>query len=139
LEKLKRLGHNVAQLRRFRGQYTVGDVTADTHLEWALRYGLFEAIQIVIDVSCHLVARDGLGTPRTYVECVQLLGEHEYLPEGLTATVQAMVGLRNILVHEYVQVDVTQLFELLDNARDLETFIDSVAPHFAGDRGDDGE
>lgn len=136
LEKLRRLQHNIAQLRRFQARYTVRDVLADTHLAWALRYGLFEAIQIVIDVSCHLTTRDGLGTPRTYGECVQLLQEHGYLPEALASTVKAMVGLRNIMVHEYVQVDVTQLFELLDVVEDLEAFITSVAPHFDEGRGE---
>ncbi|MFP4395050.1 MAG: HepT-like ribonuclease domain-containing protein [Anaerolineales bacterium] len=74
LEKLQRLENNVAQLRRFQAKYTMQNVRADTHLAWALRYGLFEAIQIIIDVSCHLVTREGLGTPRNYAECIQSTG-----------------------------------------------------------------
>ncbi len=129
LEKLQRMEHNIAQLRRFQTRYTAQEVTGDTHLAWALRYGLFEAIQIVIDVSCHLVTRDHLGVPQTYGECVQLLQEHGYLSPTLAWRVKAMVGLRNILVHEYVQVDVEQILALLDQLEDLEAFVEAVTPH----------
>ncbi|MBN1484321.1 MAG: DUF86 domain-containing protein [Chloroflexia bacterium] len=135
LARLQRLQQNMAQLRRFQTKYSAAGVMEDTHLEWALRYGLFEAVQIVIDVSCHLVTRDELGTPQTYGECIQLLQEHGYLPETLASTIKAMIGLRNILVHQYVQVDVGQLFELLNAVGDLASFIDSVAPHFAEGEG----
>jgi uncharacterized protein YutE (UPF0331/DUF86 family) len=135
LKKLQRLEHNIAQLRRFRARYSPQGVMDDTHLIWALRYGLLEAIQIVIDVSCHLVTRKDLGAPQTYAECVALLREHGYLSPTLATKVRAMVGLRNILVHEYVRVDVTQLFGLLDDVGDLEDFIDAMARYFTGATG----
>lgn len=51
-ERLLCLDVNVRELARFRQMYSHEDVRRDPHLEWALRYGLLEAIQIVIDLSC---------------------------------------------------------------------------------------
>lgn len=42
-------------------------VLADDHVQWALRYGLLEAIQMVIDIACHLVSTRNLGTPSRYM------------------------------------------------------------------------
>ncbi|MCS7291127.1 MAG: nucleotidyltransferase domain-containing protein, partial [Roseiflexus sp.] len=44
-EQLMRLETHVRELQRFRERYASDDVRQDAHLDWALRYGLFEAIQ----------------------------------------------------------------------------------------------
>ncbi|WP_041806369.1 hypothetical protein [Rhodothermus marinus] len=49
-EYLHRLEDALAELKRLRDQYTLGDLKRDRLLEWALRYGLLESIQIIIDI-----------------------------------------------------------------------------------------
>lgn len=117
---------HVRELRRFRERHASDDVRQDMHLDWALRYGLFEAIQIVIDISCHVVNRHHLGAPASYAECVDLLRRAGYLDEDLAVAVAGMVGLRNILVHEYVQVDPERLYELLSRLDDLRQFVERI-------------
>ncbi len=121
-----RLETHVRELQRFRERYTSDDVRQDAHLDWALRYGLFEAIQIVIDISCHVVNTHHLGAPASYAECVELLRRAGYLEEDLAAAVARMVGLRNILVHEYVRVDPERLYELLSRLDDFRRFVERV-------------
>lgn len=93
-ERLQRLDVNVRELERFRQMYTTEDIRRDPHLEWALRYGLLEAIQIVIDLSCHVVSEKNLGVPATYAECVDLLRRARLLDDELADAVSGMVGLR---------------------------------------------
>jgi uncharacterized protein YutE (UPF0331/DUF86 family) len=100
-ERLARLEVAIHELERLRRMYSPDDVYRNRHLDWALRYGLLEAIQIVIDVSCHLAARRNLGTPANYAECIRLLRKAGLLDEALASALVRMVGLRNILVHEY--------------------------------------
>lgn len=124
--RLMRLETHVRELQRFRERYASDDVRQDAHLDWALRYGLFEAIQIVIDISCHVVNRHHLGAPASYAECVELLRRAGYLEEDLAAAVARMVGLRNILVHEYVRVDPERLYELLSRLDDFRRFVEQI-------------
>lgn len=49
------------------------DIKRDKTKEWALRYGLLESIQIVIDLSCHLVVHQNLGNAETYSDCIRLV------------------------------------------------------------------
>jgi len=122
LERLKLLENNIRDLRDLKSKFSLEDVCSDRTKEWALRYGLLETIQIVIDISCYLVSRDNLGNPATYTECIELLQRFEYLDRGLAEKLNGMIGLRNILVHEYLAVEREKLYHLLEDIGDFEEF-----------------
>ncbi len=128
-ERLLRLEVNVRELARFRQMYTSEDVRREPHLEWALRYGLLEAVQIVIDLSCHIASEKSLGAPATYAECVDLLSRAGLVSGDVAKAVSGMVGLRNILVHEYISVDLNRLYDLLDHLDDFRTFAEQIRPY----------
>ena len=126
LERLHQLETNIGELEKFKDQYSVADLNKNLQTRWILRYGIFESIQIVIDIACHLTAKYNLGNPQNYSECIKLLVEHEYLSGQLGDTLTGMTGLRNILIHEYVAVDNKRLFSLLDKLEDFNSFADAV-------------
>lgn len=126
LNRLKLLEENVNELLEFKKRYTVKDIKTDKPKEWALRYGLLESIQIVIDISCHLTTRYNLGSPATYSECIELLRKYKYIDEPLADRLTGMVGLRNILVHEYISVEAEKLYGLLSNMDDFKEFANKV-------------
>ena len=128
-ERLKRLEAHIRSLEDFRRRYDREAIRADEHLGWALRYGLFEAIQMVIDIVCHLVSARQLGSPTTYRECVDLLEEHGYLGAELAHRLRRMIGLRNILVHEYIRVDTDQLVDFLERLDDFRAFVREMSEH----------
>ena len=120
--RLQTLENNIAELRKMHADYTVQDIQRDKTKEWALRYGLLESIQIVIDLSCHLVVHQNLGNAETYADCISLLGEYDILDEELVEHLKGMAGLRNILVHEYVAIDIERLFNMLNRLDDFSQF-----------------
>ncbi len=122
-EKLKLLEENVKLLQEIETQTTVEDLRKNRRLEWEVRYGLFESIQIVIDIACKLSSEYNLGNPKTYRACIELLSRYEYLDETIAKKVIGMIGLRNLLVHEYVKIDAERLYRFLER---LEDFIDFV-------------
>jgi len=126
LERLKLLEENIAGLLEFRRKTSLEDILHDKSREWALRYGLIETIQIVIDISCHLVSKYNLGNPSTYAECIELLEKYAYIDKTISMKLLGVVGLRNILIHEYVAVDNTKLYDLLKNIDDIRNFIHKI-------------
>lgn len=122
LERLKLLEENINNLTAFRKKYTLKDMRDDKTKEWALRYGLLETIQAVIDISCHLVSKYNLGNPASYSECIELLGKFSYIDDELTTKLTGMVGLRNLLIHEYMIIEMNKLYDLLDNVGDFKLF-----------------
>ncbi|HDH31320.1 MAG TPA: DUF86 domain-containing protein [Candidatus Wolfebacteria bacterium] len=126
LDRLNQLEMNIHELRVFHEKTSLSEIKDSIQNQWILRYGLFESIQIVIDVSCHLVSKYNLGSPKTYAECVDLLYKFEYIDKELAGKLSSMVGLRNILIHEYVTIDVERLHDLLGNIDDFADFAKAI-------------
>ena len=126
LHRLANLEENIVTLKELQNKITVDDVRNNKFDEWALRYGIFESIQIVIDISCHLASKYNLGVSKTYVECIEKLLKHNYVTTELAHSLISAIGLRNMLIHEYVKIDVTQLYDFLQFIGDFEAFSYSV-------------
>ena len=121
-EKLKHLEENIKVLREIKDTVTLEALKANKRYEWEVRYGLFESIQVVIDIACKLSSQYNLGNPKTYRACVELLQQHHYLDKVLAQKVISMVGLRNLLVHEYIEIDAEKLYHFLEYLDDFIAF-----------------
>lgn len=128
-ERLQQLESNIAELITFRNTWTAEEIKQDTTKQWALRYGLLESIQIVIDISCHLVVHHNLGNAQTYADCIELLRKFNYIDMALEKKLKSMTGLRNLLVHEYVKIDIGQLFDMLKHLDDFNSFVQAIRKH----------
>lgn len=68
LERLSILERNISELEKFRSKNELAEIKNDLQLQWIMRYGLFESIQIVIDghllfeifLICVLLGNHGL-------------------------------------------------------------------------------
>jgi len=126
LERFVNLEENIVALKELQKKITLEDVKNNKFDDWALRYGIFESIQIIIDISCHLTSKYNLGTSKTYVECIEKLLKYEYITPELSRSLISAIGLRNMLIHEYVKIDVTQLYGFLEYIKDFKAFSHSV-------------
>ena len=121
-EKLKHLEENIKVLREIKETVTLEALKVNKRYEWEVRYGLLESIQIVIDIACKLSSQYNLGNPKTYRACIELLEQHTYLDKALAQKVMGMVGLRNLLVHEYIEIDEEKLYDFLEYLDDFIAF-----------------
>jgi len=121
-KRLQQLENNIRELKKIRNSWDIGDIKGDKSKEWSLRYGLLESLQVVIDIACHQVAEKNMGSAETYSECFELLKENGYIDEEMNDTFKRMVGVRNILVHEYVTVDLDRLYGMLNQLDDFSKF-----------------
>ncbi len=127
--KIEVLEENLSELRAFFRDHSLEAIRNKKSLEWALRYGLLESIQSVIDISCQLVSANNLGTPGTYGECISLLARHGYIEKDFSIRLEAMVGLRNLLIHEYTSIDLARLYALSEHLQDFQIFLNSLEPY----------
>ncbi|MFN8473973.1 MAG: DUF86 domain-containing protein [Anaerolineae bacterium] len=90
----------------------------------AIAMNLQRACELTIDIANYLVKRKRLGLPQTSRESFELLHHAGFISAQQLRGLQAMVGFRNTLVHQYqalsldVMVDVVEhhLSDLLDFA-----------------------
>ena len=71
----------------------------------ATKYRIQTAIEAVINIAEHLVAGLNLGKPEFAKEPFPLLVKEGIIEEELSEKLQKAVGLRNILVHMYREID----------------------------------
>lgn len=126
-DKLKRLEENLRYLNNIKNDYTIEDIQNDKIDEWGLRYGLFESIQLIIDLACSIIAKKNLGIPKNYSDCIQLLINNNYLDKDLGDKIKNAVGLRNLIVHEYGIIDVNKLYAYLNNLNDIRDFAIAIS------------
>ena len=74
---------------------------------------LQRACEAAIDLAMHVVAERRLGLPQNSRDAFALLQEAGILPEDLAVKMKAMVGFRNIAVHDYQNVNLDILAQIL--------------------------
>lgn len=91
-----------------------------------VKYTFVTAIEACVDVAQHICASEGWGPPKDNGDALALLGTHGVLDVALAARLRQAVGFRNVLVHEYVQVDDRIVEARLADPADLSDFVAAV-------------
>ena len=125
-EKFQILEQNIKNLKKFKESISLEDLHKKKFDEWALRYGFIESIQIIIDISCHFVSYYNLGKPSNYSECVEIIAKYDYITSEMAKKLIGMIGLRNLLIHEYTTIDLDILYGLLENLDEMAEFVSKM-------------
>ena len=89
------------------------------------------AAQVCIDLGNHLISYFGFETPKDYKEIFQILAKEGVISKDLSSNMKRMAGFRNILVHDYLSVDIGKVAEVLDRGlRDFDGFSTAVVEFF---------
>ncbi len=84
---------------------------------------LQRAIEATLDIAIHIVASEGLGLATTIKENFKLLRDAGIIDDKLMKKMQAMVGFRNIAIHDYTSIELDILKSILsNNLKDIEEF-----------------
>ena len=73
------------------------------------------AIQTCMDIGNHILANIKSKTPEEYRDIFILLGENEVISVELADKMAPWAGLRNILVHDYLDINLEKIYRMLQN------------------------
>ncbi|MCE9629928.1 MAG: DUF86 domain-containing protein [Planctomycetia bacterium] len=92
-------------IRRIREEAASSPLFDDfTHVD-ALTLNIERACQAAIDMAMHVVAERHLGVPQSMADAFVLLERTGSIEASLSASLQGMVGFRNVAVHQYEEMD----------------------------------
>jgi uncharacterized protein YutE (UPF0331/DUF86 family) len=107
---------------------------ADRDTQDIVLHNLQHAIQDCIDVASHVVADEGLGQPSSLRDVFELLVAHRLLEQSLAASLEQAVGLRNLMIHEYAQLDLPRVYRAAtEDIADLEEFVHEMVDRFGAE------
>jgi len=108
---------NLVRLEEIR-QATWEDFQADYLKVEASKHLLQTAIEAMIDICAHFVARLRLKIPKDSAELIRALEKAGLLSKEHADRYVGMVRFRNLVVHLYAEVDDRQVYDILQNNLD---------------------
>lgn len=100
---------------------------SDFHLFGSTERYLQLSIQIIIDIGHLIIIDQGLKRPEDNYEMISLLYSQKIISKKSADNITSMIGLRNLLVHEYGHIDRKIIYKVLkDNIKDLEKFYSEI-------------
>jgi uncharacterized protein YutE (UPF0331/DUF86 family) len=84
----------------------------------AIAINLQRAAEQCIDLANHLVRLKKLGIPKDSKESFSFLAKAKIIPQALAKQLEGMVGFRNTLVHEYQEVEIKIMEDVIENHLD---------------------
>lgn len=111
LRELERVSRSLAKLK----VYSFEEVCSDFKKQWEIEHGLQLAIQNLVDIGSHILSALGKNKCEDYTEVIDKLGSEGIIPSDFAKKIRGMAGLRNILVHDYLEIDLKTIYEILQN------------------------
>ncbi len=94
------------------------DFSRDKHKISSAKYNFIVAIEGMIDLCNHVISRNNFSTPADYSDGFKILSAKGAFDGELLANLIMAVRFRNRLVHIYWEVDVNELYNILNSGPD---------------------
>jgi len=117
IKKFQELNRYLKELEDFKS-ISWHELSSSLGKQWMVFHGLQLSVQVLIDVGNHILAALGENRIEDYADIIDKLGEKSIIPSQFARQIRGMVGLRNILIHEYVSIDLDKIYEILQNRLD---------------------
>ena len=125
--RIERIRKCVSRLKEIARRRTRTEFLHDADAIDIAEHNVQMAIQCVLDISNHILADLKAGIPDDHRKVFTMLASQKILTPELSDRLARMAGLRNVLVHEYLDVDLDILYRAMtEELADLEEFIKAV-------------
>jgi len=128
------LRKSIVRLREL-GKLSQDEFLKDPDKIGSSKYHFIVAIESTIDMSNHIISRNGYRIPEDYGDTFTVMGEVGAIEEAFAEELVKMAKFRNRLVHLYWEIDDRQLFEIIQTRLDdFKVFLDSISAFLGWDR-----
>jgi uncharacterized protein YutE (UPF0331/DUF86 family) len=123
VERLVELRRHLDHLRTLRSRVSSAEaLERDLSLHNDVLFSLLTVCQLVIDIAGDLSARRG-DRFEDYTQAVRNLARDPRFPPALVRELEPLPGFRNVLLHEYVALDLQRAVDALDRLEPVERFL----------------
>jgi uncharacterized protein YutE (UPF0331/DUF86 family) len=133
LNKKESIERCMKQVRLYYGKPSDVAFEEDYLRQDAIALNLQRAAEQVIDLANHVIKQKKLGLPKESRESFEILADAGVIPRDLAEKLKGMVGFRNILVHQYEDLDIEIMKDVIEHhLGDLIDFTNCVVKHMHG-------
>ena len=125
-EKISLIAENMDKLK-FLKELPEDEFYQDFRNLYSTKHLLQISIEAMIDIANHIIARMGLGRPKSYAESFSILAEKNIIEADLSDIFATMAKFRNRVVHLYNTVDPSEVRSILhNNLGDFAIFLEQI-------------
>ena len=117
--KLAQTETYLSQIREF-SKVSVSDYKKNWKTQRVVERTLQILIELCIDIANHLISDRGMRLPTGYADTFMVLMENRVISKGLFKKMEKMARFRNVVVHQYENIEPTIVISILRN--DLSDF-----------------
>ncbi len=126
LDRLHSIKNNLDYLQNIK-EYSREEFSSNPDIHYRFERALHLVLEAVIVTSNHLIAEKNLKTPSTNREIFEVLADNNLLNQKLAASLKEMAGFRNILVHDYLELDRKKEYEIIiESLVDIKQFYQEI-------------
>ncbi len=107
--RLKELDTVTSQLNKYRN-LKPDAMKQDLEKRWVIERGIEAGAQLILEIADHILSNQFGYYSETYEDSLKGLLEKNVISEELYSQIKGLGSLRNILVHQYVQIDLNIVF-----------------------------
>jgi uncharacterized protein YutE (UPF0331/DUF86 family) len=105
---------------------TIEQLENDQRLRWAIERGLQVAAEALFDAGAHILAAEFHDAVDEYRHIPPRLVARGVLSSATASRLKGLAGFRNVLVHEYAEIDLERVHAALERLADLDAFVADV-------------
>ena len=102
------------------------EILQDPYLQDIIERNLEVSAQSVIDIANRIISIEDLEKPQDYYDAIMRLGQAGIIPLKFAQKLAPIAGFRNILVHDYLDIDWDEVYNNLHQLQDLSKFMTQV-------------
>jgi uncharacterized protein YutE (UPF0331/DUF86 family) len=123
--KLIAIEQTVSRLQAWQ-PVTVQRLESDLLLQWAVERGLQVAAEALFDLGSHLLAGEFQEAVDRYADVPPRLAARGVLGQETSERLRGLAGFRNVLVHDYADVDLAIVAQGVQRLDDFTAFVTDV-------------
>jgi uncharacterized protein YutE (UPF0331/DUF86 family) len=78
-------------------------------------HNMFVMLQYVIDICNHIISDEGMEEPVFLSDMADILAKEKVIKKELVKPLKSMTGLRNLLAHQYGDIDFGTIYNIVKN------------------------
>ena len=128
--RVEEIEKHLAKIEPFAKQ-KLKDFLGDPISQDVVEYNLFQIVNHLIDIVQHIAVDEDYGYPQTAYEAGHLLLEKGVFSEDDQEIFRRMVGFRNVVGHDYMNIDKKMVYSILtEGTQDIKGLVSKVAKRF---------
>jgi len=126
IKKINSINHNLKRIIKYKS-LSLEEFLSDEDVKDIVTHNLFIMLQHIVDIGTHIIAEGNMEEPVFMSDIADILARERVLDKNLVKPLKSMIGLRNIIAHDYGDIDFKVIHQIITSSiRDVHLILENI-------------